>query len=89
MKLKLFTLPSCPQCPTAKKVAEELIKQRTDLTLDVLDLSDVNNMTAALMLQIVSTPSFVIDDTPIFIGELPTLKALNEKIEEYKKQMEP
>ena len=87
MKLKLFTLPSCPQCPTAKKAAEAIAEQRKDITLEVLDLSNANNMTSALMMQIVSTPSFAIDDTPIFIGELPTLEELNEKIDEYKRRM--
>ncbi len=87
MKLKLFTLPACPQCPAAKKTAEALVNNRSDITLEVLDLSDVNNMTVALMMQIASTPSFAIDDTPIFIGELPTLDALNEKIDEYKRRM--
>ena len=84
MKLKLFTLPTCPQCPAAKKTAETLVKNRKDITLEVLDLSDANNMTTALMMQIASTPSFAIDNTPIFIGELPTLEALNAKIDEYK-----
>ncbi|MFH0897223.1 MAG: thioredoxin family protein [Candidatus Bathyarchaeota archaeon] len=87
MKLKIFTLPSCSQCPAAKKVAEAIAKQRKDIILEVLDLSDANNMTAALMMQIASTPSFTINDTPIFIGELPTIDELNEKIDEYKQRM--
>ena len=87
MKLKLFTLPNCPKCPAAKEVAKIITEKREDITLEILDLSDRNNMTAALMMQIVSTPSFAIDDTPILIGELPTLDALDMKIEEYKQKM--
>lgn len=86
MRLRLFTLPDCPKCPAAKKIAKTVTEQRTDITLEVLDLSDSNNMTTALMSQIASTPSFAIDYTPIFIGELPSLDELNEKIDEYKKR---
>lgn len=88
MKLRLFTLPNCPKCPAAKEVARAVVKQRKDITLEILDLSDANNMTTALMMQIASTPSFAIEDTSIFVGELPTLYELNEKIDEYKRRMD-
>ncbi len=87
MKLRLFTLPNCPKCPAAKDIATAVVKQRKDFTLEILDLSDSNNMITALMMQIASTPSFAIEDTPIFVGDLPTLDELNEKIDEYKRKM--
>ena len=57
---------------------------KDDIILEILDISDVNNMTAALMLQICSTPSFVVDDVPIFIGEVPSVEVLNATIDNYK-----
>lgn len=88
MKLRLFTLPDCPKCPAAKELAAAVAKQRKDITLEILDLSNSSNMTSALMMQIASTPSFAIDDTPIFVGELPTLDELNQKIDEHRRGME-
>ena len=89
MKLRLFTLPTCPTCPAAKEVVYKLKEKRRDLDVEVLDMSQPENLTAALMVQIASTPSFVINDTPIFIGELPTLEKLEEKIDEYKSKIRP
>jgi len=85
MKLRLFTLPTCPKCPAAKEVAEAITKLRDDITLEILDISDIKNMTKALMLQIASTPTFVIDDTPIFIADVPSIGELNAKIDEHNK----
>ncbi|MFH0748863.1 MAG: thioredoxin family protein [Candidatus Bathyarchaeota archaeon] len=87
VRLRLFTLPTCPKCPAAKEITEAILKNRNDITLEILDISDVNNMTAALMLQISSTPSFVIDNTPLFISDVPSLKELDTKIDEYKRRI--
>lgn len=89
IRLRLFTLPNCPKCPDAKKLAYTLQEQRADLTVEVIDMSDPNNYATALMLQIAVTPSFAIEDTPIFTGQLPTLEGLNEKIDEYKSRRTP
>ena len=87
MKLCLFTLPNCPNCPAAKEVAETVSKRRSDITLEILDISDEANMTKALMMQIFATPSFAIDDTPIFIADVPSIEELNAKIDEYKRRI--
>jgi len=84
MKLRLFTQPKCPKCPAAKAVADSVSKHRKDIEVEVLDITDPNNMTTALILQIVSTPSFTIDETPIFVGETPTFDSLNKRIDDYK-----
>ena len=84
MKLRLFTLPTCPTCPAAKEVAKAIKKKRKDIDVEILDMSQPENFTAALMVQIASSPSFVIDDTPIFIGTLPSIEELEEKIETFK-----
>lgn len=89
MRLRLFTLPKCPKCPAAKELVNLIQKERSDLTVEILDMSQPENMTTALMLQIASTPSFAIDDTAIFIGDVPSLDELNRKLDEYKSRMEP
>lgn len=89
IRLRLFTLPNCPNCPEAKELANTLQKQRDDLTVEVVDMSDPDNYATALMLQIAVTPSFAIEDTPIYTGRLPTLEELNEKIDEYKSRSTP
>lgn len=86
IKLRLFTLPKCPKCPDAKKLVERLQKRREDIEVEILDMSNEENFLMALQLQIITTPSFVINETPIFIGELPTFEELNKKVDEYKKK---
>jgi len=85
-RLRLFTLPTCAKCPEAKKMAEKLAKERTDIKLDVLDMSDTENYITALQLQIASTPSFVLEDTPICVGYLPSYEELKRKIVEHEKK---
>lgn len=87
MKLRLFTMPSCPTCPAAKKVANTIKEKRKDIDVEILDLSQPENFTAALMVQIASSPSFAIDDTPIFVGDVPSLEELEKKIDEYKSKI--
>lgn len=89
MKLRLFTLPNCPKCPAAKELVNAIKDKRKDLIVEVLDMSESENLTTALMIQIASTPSFAIDETPIFVGEVPSLDELNEKIDEYKRRVKP
>lgn len=83
MILRLFTQPNCPKCPAAKELVNTLKNRRNDITIEILDLAKINNLTFALTMQIASTPSFVIDDTPIFIGNVPSLGELEKKIDEH------
>ncbi|UCH37727.1 MAG: thioredoxin family protein [Candidatus Bathyarchaeota archaeon] len=84
MKLLLFTQPNCPRCPSAKLVAEAVAKSRDDISLEILDISDPNALTTALMMQVVSTPSFAIDEVPVFVGVVPSRQQLLARIDEYK-----
>lgn len=86
IKLRLFVSPSCPKCPAAKALVEELQKSRDELQVEILDVSIEENYLEALMLQVSSTPTFVLEGTPIFIGTIPTLQDLNKKIDEYKQK---
>ena len=84
MRISLFTLPSCPKCPEAKRVLEEVARARDDVTLEILDMSSPENMTTALMLQIASTPSICIDDDVVAIGDVPSIDELNRLLDEHK-----
>ncbi len=83
IELKLFVQPSCPKCPAAKAIAEELKKQRKDVDLRILDISDRENYFTALMLQISSTPAFAVGEKTLFVGEVPTIEELSRKLDEY------
>lgn len=82
LELKLFVQPNCPKCPAAKAVAEEVKKRRKDLDLRILDISDRENYFTALMLQIASTPAFVVREKTLFVGEVPSIEELNRKLDE-------
>jgi len=84
MRLSLFTLPSCPRCPEARRVVEEVAQARDDVVLEILDMSSPENRTSALMLQIASTPSICIDDDVVAIGDVPSFDELNRLIDEHK-----
>ena len=84
MKLTLFAQPNCPRCPSAKLIAESVTKSRDDISLEILDISNSDALTTALMMQIVSTPSFAIDGVPVFVGVVPSRQQLINRIEEYK-----
>lgn len=83
IKLLLFVSPTCPQCPAAKDVAEKLQKIRGDIEVEILDISNHENLITALMLQIASTPTFVVGETPIFVGRIPSLEELDASIRDY------
>jgi protein-disulfide isomerase len=87
IKLLLFISPTCPHCPAAKEVAEKLKKIRDDVEVEVLDISNQENFTTALMLQVASTPTFVLEETPIFVGYVPSLEELDAKIKDYAKRI--
>ncbi|MEM2094374.1 MAG: thioredoxin family protein [Candidatus Bathyarchaeia archaeon] len=84
MRLRLFTLPTCPKCPEAKKLVEEIACARKDVIVEVFDMSIPENLTTALMLQVASAPSICIDDDLVVAGEVPSFDELNMLIDEYK-----
>ncbi len=86
MKLLLFVQVKCPKCPAAKAVVKELLKKRNDITLEVLSIDVEDHKFTALMLQIASTPSFAMGNEVLFCGNVPTVEALNDKIDWYIKK---
>jgi len=78
-KIKLFTSTTCPRCPEAKKVVEEVAK---DLNIDyeIINIDEGDNLINALQHQIASTPSILIDEQVEFIGEIPAKDELIQKL---------
>ena len=73
MLLKIFTQPSCPKCPPAKKLATELTGQ-----VDIIfyDVKTEDGLGEALSWDVMATPSLVLtkNDKEIktWVGEVPT-----------------
>jgi len=60
MKLKLFTSKTCPNCPNAKKVCEELEKE--GVNVEYYDTDDPDGMAEAAFHSVMSTPTSVFVD---------------------------
>lgn len=69
-KVYLFTSPTCPHCPTAKRFIAEFKKERQDF--DVLDLSTMTpqGQKYARKFQVMTVPTFIIKGpgNPDFLG---------------------
>lgn len=60
MKIKLFTKKDCPNCPPAKKVAEEL--EAEGVTVEYYDVDDVDGMAEGSFYMVMATPTTVLVD---------------------------
>ena len=69
MELKVFTLPHCPNCPGAKKIARE-VASKYGLNYAEVDISTPDGQLEGLMHQIMSTPSIAIDGNIVVRGKL-------------------
>ncbi|MBU5557580.1 MAG: thioredoxin family protein [Candidatus Aenigmatarchaeota archaeon] len=76
-KITIFTGKTCPKCPAAKAVVEEVAKE-IGCEIEVLDIEE--NMIMALQNQIASVPAIMIDDEVVSIGEVPSREALLQAI---------
>ncbi len=79
MKLKVFTLPTCRNCPAAKRVSKE-IAQKYDLNYVEVDISTPDGQLDGLMHQIMSTPSIALDDEVISRGKLISKERLEIEV---------
>ncbi len=77
--LKVFTLPKCPNCPAAKKVAKT-IAEKLGIDYQEVDMANENGRLEGLMLQIASTPTIVLDDEVLFRSKVPTEEELEKEI---------
>ena len=79
MELKVFTLPTCKNCPAAKKISQE-IAQKYGLKYETVDISTPDGQLDGLMNQIMSTPSIAIDDEVITRGKLLSREELETEV---------
>ncbi len=79
MELKVFTLPTCKNCPAAKKISQE-IAQKYELKFIEVDISTPDGQLDGLMHQIMSTPSIAIDNEVITRGKLLSREELENEV---------
>lgn len=77
--IKVFTLPSCPNCPTAKEVAMRVAKKFKG-RVEVRELNLQEHFIDALQLGVASTPAIVIENNIIARGEVPEEEILEKEV---------
>ncbi len=85
MKLLLFTGASCPKCPAAKKVVEEVtteLKMERGRDWDSLNIDEGDNMITALQYQVASTPAVIVYGELFSVGDVPDKEKLMDKLKE-------
>jgi glutaredoxin len=78
MKIQVYYGKNCSKCPAAKKVCQQVAKEKK-LQYEEVDIEE--HMIEALQMQIASTPSIVLDDEVLFRGEIPTKEELVKEVE--------
>jgi small redox-active disulfide protein 1 len=78
--LTLFTMPSCPNCPAAKKLCNEVAKE-LGIKLRIIDIKE--DFITALIYQVMETPSIAINDETIYFSEVPSKQALIKEIKAF------
>lgn len=79
MELKVFTLPTCTNCPVAKRVSQE-IAQKYGLKYTEVDISTPDGQLDGLMYQIMSTPSIALDNEVVARGKLLSSEDLETEV---------
>jgi thiol-disulfide isomerase/thioredoxin len=89
MELKVFTLPTCTGCPAAKIIARE-VAEKFGISFREVNMATEEGFNEGLALEIVGTPSIVLDDDVIVRGRLISREKLEEeiakRIEKWKKR---
>ncbi|MEM2947191.1 MAG: thioredoxin family protein [Candidatus Bathyarchaeia archaeon] len=79
LELKVFTMPTCSSCPTAKQIALEVAK-KLGLSYREVDMNTNEGLAEGLTLQIMGTPSIALGDEVIVAGRLITKERLEEEV---------
>ncbi len=79
MQLKVFTLPTCPKCPAAKQISQEVAK-KLGIEYKEIDLTSHDGHLEGLMYQIMSAPSIVLDDEVLSRGRSIPAEELEAEI---------
>ncbi|MGD8565144.1 MAG: thioredoxin family protein [Candidatus Bathyarchaeota archaeon] len=81
MELKVFTLPTCTICPTAKRIALE-VAHKYNVAFRVVDMSTKEGLEEGLTYRIMSTPSIALGDDVVSRGRLVPKEMLEEEVEQ-------
>ena len=81
LTIKVFTLKTCPNCPTAKKIARQ-VAEKFNVSFMEIDVGAPEGQIEGLMYQIMSTPSIAIDDEVVARGEVLMKEELEKKVRE-------
>ena len=80
MKIKIFTQATCPNCPAAKILGQELLNQGEDVQF--YDIKTPEGLAESLMHNVLSTPSLIIlkDNKTIaeFLSKTPTIEEVKK-----------
>jgi len=79
MELKVFTLPTCPKCPEAKRIAQE-VSAKLGVKCIEIDLTTSEGGLDGLMYQIMSAPSIALDDEVLVRGRVLSQEELENEI---------
>jgi len=79
LKLKVFTLPTCRNCPAAKKITQE-IAEKYGLEFLEVDINTPDGQLEGLMHQIMSTPSIAVDNEVISRGNILSREELDAEV---------
>lgn len=79
MELKVFTLPTCKNCPAAKQISQE-IASKYELKYTEVDIGTPDGQLDGLMHQVMSTPSIAIDDDVVARGKLLSREELEVEV---------
>jgi small redox-active disulfide protein 1 len=66
--IELFTSPTCPHCPRAKRMAEGVVRQLPGALLIERDVSEPENQRAAAEYGIRGVPTMVINRKHVITG---------------------
>lgn len=75
--LELFTSPTCPYCPAAKKVIGSVASQLNDAVVLDRDISLKENQEIASRYGITSVPTLVINEKYIIVSPTDARQILN------------
>ncbi len=82
--LELFTSPTCPHCPTAKRVAENVVEQMSGALLIERDISMPENADIAAKYGITGVPAIVVNGKFKMFGVPPSEDELYTRIKRVK-----
>ncbi|MBU2025377.1 MAG: thioredoxin family protein [Patescibacteria group bacterium] len=84
MKLKVFTKNHCPNCPPAKKLAEE-IEEQGKLPVEYHDVDEPDGLAEAQFFNVLATPALILCDdkdkeVESWRKDMPASKEIYDKI---------